>query len=102
MVEGVSNVWLPVDDMERAKQFYGDTLGISVKEDHGEWTELELDGLTIGLNTRDKETTGGEGGAVLSFRPKAEHEKAVEEPRRKGVEVDDGITERQAGRIAGF
>ena len=70
MVEGVSNVWLPVDDMERAKQFYGDTLGISVKEDHGEWAELELDGLTIGLNARDSETPGGEGGAVLAFRAK--------------------------------
>ena len=102
MVTGVSNVWLPVSDMERALQFYGDTLGISVRENHGEWAELELDGLTIGLNARESEQPGPEGGAVISFRPDGELEEAVDELQRKGVEVVDGITEHQWGRIAAF
>ena len=102
MVKGVSNVWLPVNDMDRALQFYGDTLGIPVKENHGEWAELELDGLTIGLNARDSEQPGPEGGAVVSFRPEQALEQAVEDLQGKGVEVVGGITDHPWGRIAAF
>ena len=31
MVAGVSNVWVPVEDMDRALGFYRDVLGLSVK-----------------------------------------------------------------------
>ena len=102
MVEAISNVWLPVNDMERALQFYGDTLGISVKENYGKWAILELDGLTIGLNARESEQPGPEGGAVIAFRATQALEQAVEELGRKGVEVVDGITEHPWGRIAAF
>jgi predicted enzyme related to lactoylglutathione lyase len=102
MVNGVSNVWLPVNDMERALSFYGDTLGISVKENYGKWAILELDGLTIGLNARESEQPGAEGGAVISFRPAGGLEEAVEQLHGKGVEVVDGITEHEWGRIAAF
>jgi len=102
MVNGVSNVWLPVNDMERALQFYGDTLGISVKENYGKWAILELDGLTIGLNARESEQPGPEGGAVISFRPADGLEQAVEQLQGKGVEVVDGITEHDWGRVAAF
>ncbi len=102
MVKGVSNVWLPVNDMDRAISFYGDVLGLSVKENYGEWAELEVDGLTIGLNARDSETPGGEGGAVLAFRAEQPLEQAVEALQGKGVEVVDGIAERSWGRIAAF
>ncbi len=60
MVKAVSNVWLPVNDMQRALGFYGDTLGITVKESYDEWSILELDGVTIGLNARESEQPGGE------------------------------------------
>ena len=102
MVKAVSNVWLPVNDMDRAISFYGDVLGLSVKENQGEWAELEVDGLTVGLNARDSETPGGEGGAVLAFRAEQPLEQAVEELQSKGVEVVDGIAERSWGRIAAF
>jgi predicted enzyme related to lactoylglutathione lyase len=102
MVTAVSNVWLPVGDMERALRFYGDTLGLTVKENHGEWAELELDGLTIGLNARESETPGGEGGAVLAFRARQPLEDAVRELEGQGVEVVDGIAERSWGRVAAF
>jgi len=102
MVNGVSNVWLPVTDMERALRFYGDTLGIPVKDNYGEWAILELDGLTIGLNARDSEQPGPEGGAVISFRPASGLAEAVEQLQGRGVEVVDGITEHDWGRIAAF
>ncbi len=102
MVKGVSNVWLPVNDMERALQFYGDTLGISVKENHGEWAELTLDGLTIGLNARDSEQPGPEGGAVVSFRAEQPIQQAVEDLQGKGVEVIGGVTDHPWGKVAAF
>ena len=102
MLEAISNVWLPVNDMDRALAFYGDTLGIPVKENHGEWAELELDGLVIGLNARESETPGGEGGAVPAFRATQGIEQAVEALRSKGVEVVDGVTEHPWGKIAAF
>lgn len=102
MVKGVSNVWLPVNDMERSLQFYGDTLGISVKDNYGKWAVLELDGLTIGLNARDSEQPGPEGGAVISFRAADGLEQAVEQLEGKGVEIAGGITEHDWGRVAAF
>jgi predicted enzyme related to lactoylglutathione lyase len=102
MVKAVSNVWLPVNDMQRALGFYGDTLGISVKENYDEWALLELDGLLIGLNARESETPGPDGGAVISFRAQQPLEQAVEDLKGKGVEVVDGITDHPWGRIAAF
>ena len=55
MVQGIATVWLPVNDMDRATGFYADTLGLQLKDNHGEWAELEADGITIGLNARDEE-----------------------------------------------
>jgi catechol 2,3-dioxygenase-like lactoylglutathione lyase family enzyme len=36
MVKGVSTVWLPVDDLQRSLQFYGDTLGLTKKDQDGD------------------------------------------------------------------
>jgi len=104
MLNGVSTVWLPVNDMDTAISFYGDTLGLSVKENHGEWAEVDADGLTIGLNARESETPGGEGGAVVAFRPDGELEQVVEKLQGSGVQFADGgkITEHPWGRIAAF
>ena len=102
MLNGVSTVWLPVNDMDRALGFYGDTLGLKVKENHGEWAEVDADGLTIGLNARESEQPGGEGGAVIAFRPQGSMEDAVEALTGKGVDFADGISEHPWGRIAAF
>ncbi len=102
MLNGVSTVWLPVNDMQRALRFYGDTLGLKVKEDHGEWAEVDADGLTIGLNGRDSETPGPEGGAVIAFRAKAAIDEAVAELEGKGVDFAGGVTDHPWGKIAAF
>ena len=101
-VTGVATVWLPVTDMQRAVGFYADTLGLEVSEQQDEWAELKVGGLRIGLNARDEETAGGDGGAVVAFRPDDELEKAVEELGAKGVQFNGGISDHPWGRIVNF
>lgn len=60
MASGVATVWLPVKDMKRALSFYGDTLGLEVTKETDEWSELDANGLMIGLNAR--ESSGADGG----------------------------------------
>ena len=50
MIKGVAAVWLPVTNMERAVAFYGDTLGLAVTEHDNDWSEIDANGLKIGLN----------------------------------------------------
>ena len=102
MLNGVSTVWLPVDDMQRAIGFYRDTLGLPVTEHDGDWVEVDADGLTIGLNARESETPGPEGGAVIAFRPDGAIEDVVEALKGKGVDFAGGITDHPWGRIAAF
>ncbi len=103
MIKGISNVWLPVNDMGKALAFYRDTLGLSVKSEQEEWSEVEKDGLTIGLNARDSEQTGTEGGgAVIAFRPEGSIEDAMQGLQDKGVEFVGGISEHPWGRVAAF
>lgn len=44
MIEGVAKVWMPVEDVERAKGFYRDTLELPVVKDEGEWVEFDANG----------------------------------------------------------
>lgn len=101
-LKGVSVVWLPVTDMQRAVAFYSGTLGLSVESQQDEWAELSTDGLTIGLNARDEETAGPEGGAVLAFRPAAPIDDAVSELVGKGVEFVGEVSEHPWGKVASF
>ena len=102
MVKGIATVWLPVNDMERATGFYADTLGLQLKDNHGEWAELEADGVTIGLNARDEEQPSPEGGAVIAFSPQEGLDEAVERLSGEGVDFVDGISDHPWGRIASF
>jgi len=101
-LQGVSVVWLPVSDMQRAVGFYSDTLGLSVDSQQDEWAELSTDGLKIGLNARDEETPGGEGGAVLAFRPAASIDEAVSDLKGKGVDFAGDVSEHPWGKVASF
>ena len=102
MIAAISNVWLPVDDMQRALAFYRDTLGLRVRSEQDVWAELELDGLIIGLNAREGEEPGPEGGAVIAFRPDGSLEDEMERLQGQGVEFVGGITEHPWGRLAAF
>ena len=102
MALGIANVWLPVGDTDRAVQFYEGTLGLSLAKRDGDWAEVETDGLRIGLNGREPEGAGAEGGPVVTFQPDGGLEAAMQELQEKGVDFAAGISEHEWGRVVTF
>lgn len=103
MALGVSNVWMPVQDTDRAVDFYQNTLGLSFVKRDGDWAEFEADGLRIGLNGRESQGAGAsQGGPVLTFRPEEGLESAMQDLQGRGVEFPAGISEHDWGRVATF
>ena len=102
MLEGVAVIWMPVQDIERAKSFYGDTLGLRITNEDGDWAEVDANGLTLGLNGREPSGAQGEGGPVVTFQPQAGLEETVDDLKGQGVEVPAGISEHPWGRVATF
>ena len=100
MVHGTSVVWLPVSDLDRARDFYRDRLGLQERHHEDDWAQLETDGLTIGLNA--SESPNGHGGAVIAFEPKNGLDAAVDELRGAGVEIAGDVSEHPWGRVATF
>jgi predicted enzyme related to lactoylglutathione lyase len=102
MLEGVAVIWMPVQDIERAKSFYGDTLGLRITNEDGDWAEVDANGLTLGLNGREPSGARGEGGPIVTFQPQAGLEETVDDLKGQGVEVPAGISEHPWGRVATF
>ena len=102
MVKGIANVWVPVDDIERALDFYQNILGFSVIRRDGPWAEIDANGLNIGLNGREPEGAQAGGGPVITFQPEAGLEAAIEDLEGRGVEFAAGISEHDWGRVATF
>jgi predicted enzyme related to lactoylglutathione lyase len=102
MVKGVANVWVPVEDVERALDFYQNALGFSVIKQDGPWAEVDANGLNIGLNGREPKGAQAGGGPVVTFQPEAALEAAVEDLKGKGVEFPAGVSEHDWGRVATF
>jgi predicted enzyme related to lactoylglutathione lyase len=102
LLRGVAVVWMPVRDIERAKGFYRDTLGLEITNEDGEWAEVEADGLTIGLNGREPSGAGSTGGPVVTFRPEGSLEETVGNLKEQGVEVSAEISDHPWGRVATF
>jgi catechol 2,3-dioxygenase-like lactoylglutathione lyase family enzyme len=50
MVKGVANIWMPVQDIERAVDFYENVLGLPVVKRDGLWAEVDANGVMVGLN----------------------------------------------------
>lgn len=102
MVSGVAAVWVPVEEMDRAVGFYRDTLGLEVIGQQPEWSEVDANGLRIGLNAREKTSSRSQGGAVISFQPEGDIEDEVKRLEGAGVEFVGGISDHEWGRIAAF
>jgi predicted enzyme related to lactoylglutathione lyase len=102
MLKGVAVVWMPVQDIERAKGFYGNTLGLSITKEDGDWAEVDANGLTIGLNGREPAGAQSDGGPVVTFQPESSLEDTISELQNQGVEVPAGISEHPWGRVATF
>ncbi len=66
MIRGVANVWMPVEDIERAVNFYQNVLGLRLVNRDGPWAEVDANGVRVGLNGREPKGAGTERGPVLS------------------------------------
>lgn len=102
MVNGVAAVWLPVQDMDRAVAFYSDTLGLEVIMTSPDWSEVDANGLKVGLNAREAAGARQDGGAVVSFQPDGALESEVEELTGRGVTFTGDIASYGWGRIIPF
>jgi predicted enzyme related to lactoylglutathione lyase len=102
MLRGIAVVWMPVQDIERAKGFYRDTLGLQITNEDGDWAEVDANGLTLGLNGREPSGAKGEGGPVVTFQPERSLEETLDDLKNQGVEVPAGISEHPWGRVATF
>ena len=101
MASGVASVWVPVSDMDRARAFYRDTLGLTEQKTTEDWSEFDANGLMIGLNARES-AQPTDGGAVITFQPDGDLEAEVEQLTGKGVDFAGGISDHPWGRIAPF
>ena len=102
MASGVATVWMPVEDMGRAVQFYGETLGFSVEKTGEDWSELDANGVMIGLNGRESTHGGSGGGAMLTLQPDGSLDDEVARLTDAGVQFSGEISEHPWGRIASF
>lgn len=102
MIEGVANVWVPVEDTDRALDFYQNTLGFSLVKRDGRWAEVDANGLNIGLNGREPGGAGSGGGPVVTFEPQSGLDATIEDLKGRGVEFSAGISEHEWGRVATF
>jgi predicted enzyme related to lactoylglutathione lyase len=99
MIRGISAIWLPVSDMQRAVAFYRDSLGLQVTEHDGGWSEVTAGDQRIWLNA--SESPAGDGGAVIAFAVD-DIESAVKGLRDQGVEFSGELSDHPWGRIAPF
>ena len=102
MIDGIATVWLPVSNMDRALEFYGDTLGLDIEQQEDDWSMVTAGAVSIGLNGRDEEHSGGEGGAVIAFRASEDIEDAVASLKAEGVDIAGDVTEHPWGKVATF
>jgi predicted enzyme related to lactoylglutathione lyase len=100
--------WYTVSDLERAKEFYGDVLGLKKTLEIPGWAEFghAQDAPTIGLNAMPRNEggpkPGSDGGATVVLRV-ADVEKTQQHLAGRGVKFEGKIEEVQGVvRIATF
>jgi catechol 2,3-dioxygenase-like lactoylglutathione lyase family enzyme len=93
---------MPVQDIERAIDFYENILGLPMVKKDGPWAEVDANGVTVGLNGREPECTETEGGLVLTFQPEGSLEETVDDFKGRGVTFPADISEHDWGRVETF
>jgi predicted enzyme related to lactoylglutathione lyase len=89
----ISLAWYPVADMDRAKDFYGNTLGLKKTYEMQGWAEFSHteDGVSVGLSLT-KETPDPNGGATVVFQI-PDMEQARQSLAGRGVHFEGEIKE---------
>ena len=91
MIRGVANVWMPVQDIERAEDLYQNILGLRLVNRDGPWAEVDANGVRVGLNGREPNGAGTVGGPVLTFQLEAiSLEEGAQDLKSNGVEFPAG------------
>jgi catechol 2,3-dioxygenase-like lactoylglutathione lyase family enzyme len=91
-VTRVDYIRVPVDDIEKAKRFYGEVLGLprNTRLHHDDWVEYEANNVTLAVmtpHTHDYEFTPLPPGTIALGVPDVA--KAKSKLEAAGVEVDD-------------
>ena len=53
------------------------TLGLDVTEHDNDWSEVDANGVKLGLNGSEPESPHGDGGALVAFQPDGEIDEVV-------------------------
>ncbi len=103
MIKTVWSITLYVSDLEQAKQFYGQTLGLEKKYEYASYVGFECGGLEIGLIPRlEKGQRVDPSSPVVDFLVD-DVEKFYDELRKKGVNFTQELhQEPWGGRQATF
>lgn len=110
MIVGVQDVYLYIQDMERAIHFYHDVLGLTVTYNDGHWAALDVGGVRVGLHATDegkpvpvipRDASGAKAGATLTLKSTA-IDMDVERLRAVGVRFLGEIYRAEWGTVIAF
>jgi catechol 2,3-dioxygenase-like lactoylglutathione lyase family enzyme len=85
-----TTVFFYVENLDRAIDFYTNTLGLPLKVRHGNnWAEVNAGTISIGLHPLDEgETVSGDGGGTISFAV-SDLDSLVKMLKEKGATIGD-------------
>jgi catechol 2,3-dioxygenase-like lactoylglutathione lyase family enzyme len=94
-----------VSDMDRAVKFYSEILGLRLAERYGNhWASVDAGGgLRIGLHPASAQNPAGHRGSIaIGFGADGPIERVVEELEKRGVQLESGIVNDNAGKFVSF
>lgn len=109
MIVGVQDVYVYVQDIERAVRFYRDLLELRLTYNDGHWAALDVGGVRVGLHATDgnpvpsipRDASGAKAGATLTLRSTAIDDD-VERLSAAGVKFLGPIYRAEWGAVVAF
>jgi lactoylglutathione lyase len=87
MIGKLGLVMVVVKDMKRSIAFYRDVLGLRLKFETPEWTQLDAGNIEVGLHAESEHLKSHETNSVQIGLFVADMQKAVDELKAKGVHI---------------
>lgn len=109
MIVGVQDIYVYVQDMDRAIRFYRDLLGLTLTYNDGHWAALDVAGVRVGLHATDgkpvppvpRDAGGARAGATLTLKSTGIDED-VDRLREAGVRFLGPIHRADWGAVVAF